>query len=376
MRKWFVWLVMPALLLGACSDEGDGPSAEDDPTGALVSAIEASAQEDAQSATVTLQSTPESLSAASEGSLTPELAETILGSSVTISATQAEDPADQAARLFLDVPDTEGAEVVLLGTDVYLRADVRGLVEAAGQSSATVDQFLQSPEVQQAPFLESAANGEFLKIEGAAELTGSTATQDIAGQQAKVLEAVGDAIREDAEVTSEGSDDVGERVTVSAPVRDLYQHVVDLAEELSGGVPPGSFPPESEVPEGDLTFDAWISDGRLAQLEFDIVALAEEFEGDVPEGVEDFAIRVALSTDVEEITAPEDAVTVTAEEIAALFFGGFEGGGDLPTEQPGGGGGGGQDICAIYEDLPPETFEGLPPSEIEQIEQLCPGITQ
>ena len=378
MRKWFVWLVVPALLAGACNQGSDAPSGEEDPTGALIAAFEETGQAEQQTVTITLESTPESLVAAAEGGLPTEAADIILGSSLTITAQQGEDPADQAARLVLNVPNTEGVELIFLGTDLYLRSDVRGLLEAFGQDPALVDQFLQSPTAQQAAFLEPAVNGEFIQIQGTEALTGGTGTEQIAAQQEQVLQEFEDAIRDVATVEFEGEDDAGEHYVVSAPLRDLVQRFVELASELGTAVPP---PSEGDIPEGDVTVDFWVSDDRISQLEVDIVQNAQEFGGEVPEGVEEMVVRLAFSYESEEITAPEGAVTVTAEEIMGLIFGGLGGGGlpggDLPTEEPADDlGGGGGDICSVYEELPPETFEGLPPSEIQQIEQLCPGITQ
>lgn len=383
MRKWFVWLVVPALLLGACSS-GSGPSADEDPTGALVAAFEETGKAEAQTITVSIQSTPESLVAASEGSMTPEIAETILGSSLTVSGTTGGDPADQSARVVLSIPGTDGVELMVVGTDLYLRADVRGIAELAGQDPAMIDQFLQTPQAQQAPFLEAAANGEFIKIEGADDLAagagaGGLDPGALTEQQAKLIEQIGQAIEEDATVTSEGSDDVGEHLAVSIPLRSLYQTFTEFAGDLGAPLPPGSLPPESEIPEGDFSMDVWINDGRVAQMEFDVVKLGQEFEGEVPEGVEQFAIRVALLPEAEEVTPPEDVVTVTGEELFGLIFGvgGDFGGGD---ETGGGESPGGDDLtggnfdCSIYEGLPPETFDGLPPETLQQLETLCPGV--
>lgn len=381
MRKWLVLSIVAALFLGACSNE---PSPEEDPKAALVSAFEKIGELDASTVTVTIQSTSESLVAASEGDLTPELAETILGSSLTITGANADDPENQNASIALSVPDTDGVEILVIGTDLYLRADVRGLVELAGQDPAQIDAFLQSPQAQQAPFLEAAANGEFIKIEGADQL-GAAAGADpgaLAEQQKKLFEEFGKSIEQEADVTSEGSDDVGDHLVVSIPLRSLVQRFTDLAGELGAPLPPGSVPPESEIPEGDIVMDVWVSDGRIVQIEFDIVQLGEEFGGVAPEGVEDFRLRLELSEEAEEVTAPEGATTVTSEELMGLIFGGFGGemGGDTPTldETPGGddlgGGGGGELDCSLYEGLPPETFDGLPQETLDQLEQLCPGL--
>ncbi|MDQ4145248.1 MAG: hypothetical protein M3198_16210 [Actinomycetota bacterium] len=383
MRKWVICLLVPALLLAGCSDDGGdssgSPSAEEDPTNALIAAIERTAASETQTVTVTLQSTPESLAAASEGSLPPGAAETILGSSVTVSTTGGDDPARQSGGLTIDVPGTEGAEILFSGSDLYLRADVRGLAETFGQNAATVDAFLQSPVAQQAPFLQAAADGKFIKIEGTEEMAGNTgATQELAEQRKLLLGELGEIIRADGEVTSEGEDDTGEHLLLSVPLAPLYQRAGELWSSLvPGGLPPQPSP-EFVPEEGDLVLDVWLSEGDLAQVEVDLVRFNEEVQGDMPPGVEELAVRMGFSDEAEPVDPPADAVTVTGDEIMSLIFGGAFGGGgfpgDAPTEAPDTSGGGEDVDCSIYEGLPPESFEGLPPDLLEELEKICPEV--
>lgn len=376
MRKWLVCLVLPALLLGACNRDS-GPPADEDPVGALVSAIRETSAAEQQSITFSLLSTPESLVAASSEEGTPisaEMAETILGSSISIGAVLGED--EQSIRVSVGVPETEGAEVLVIGQDLYARADVRGLASAFGMDTAVIDQFLDSPTAQEFPFLESGVNGEFLKVEGTEELTGgATGTEQLRNQQDQVLDAITRVIQGDSTVEFAGEDDVGDHFVVTTPVRALYDEMVNLATQL------GTSPPtETDIPEGDVTFDAWVADGRLAQLELDLLRLAQDFgTEEIPEGVEQLGTRLAFAYEVEDIEPPEDAVTVTGEQIMGLIFGGaFGGGTEVETEvtpEPDEGGGGEELIdCTVYEDLPPETFEGLPQETLDQLEQICPGI--
>ena len=380
MRKWLVCLVLPALLLGACGGS-DAPPADEDPLGALIAAFQETAESEQAALTFTIQSTPESLVAASaaEGGtpLSTEMADTILGSSLTVSGTKAEEPEDQSARVTVSVPGTEGAELLVVGQDFYVRADVRGLATAFGQDTAPIDAFLEGEAAAQYPFIESAVNGEFIHIEGAEQFTGgTTGTEELTAQQERVINEFTDAIREEAEVTFEGEDDVGDHFVVSAPLQALAERFSQIASELGAGTPTDV----SDVPEGNLTFDVWVADGRVAQIEADVLRLAEEFGEEAPEGVEQFAIRLAFGYEIEEIAAPEDAVTVTAAEISGLFFGGAFGGGtetDTASPEPGTEAtppGGVEFDCSQYENLPPETFEGLPQETLDQLEQICPGI--
>ena len=384
MRK-LVLLMVPALLVGACSS---APNPQEDPQGALVAAFEEATKAEVQTITLSLQSTPESLAAASEGDLTSEQAATILGSSVTISGHRSDDPADQSARITVAVAGTDGFELILLGSDLYLRADVRGFAGVAGLDSARIDEFLQSPQAQQAPFLESAANGEFIKIEGADQLAGASGLgggQELSSQQQELMRAFGDALRESATVTSEGTDDVGSHLVASIPLRTLYQKSVDIIGRLGIPMAPDQIPPESEIPEGNVVVDVWIADGRVVQVEFDFVRLAQEFGEEVPEGVEQLALRIQLSDEAEEITAPEGAVTVSSQQLMGLIFGGLgglgigeeESGGEVieaPPEMIGSPGAIPEFDCSMYEGLPPETFQGLPPEVLAELEKVCPGV--
>ena len=396
MRKLLCLTVIPALLvLGACSND-DAPSAEEDPTAVLLAAFEETGESEAQTVTISLVSTPESLVAASEGEVTPEQADTILGSSLSVSATKSEDPAESKARFALDVPGTEGAELIVLGQDLYARADVAGFAGLAGSDMASLDRFARQAESAGATFIRPLLDGEFVKFEGLQDAAGELggASPPSTEQTDQIVDQLREAIRESSTVTSEGSDDVGEHLVANIRVRDLYSRFQQLLPQLGVPVFPGSVPDASEVPDEEFRLDAWISDGKLVQLEVDLLQVATIAGEEPPEGVDEAAVRIALSDEAEELSAPEAATTVTAQEVSALIsgliFGGGFGGGDLPSDaqvtappgdapgdEPGDAPGDAGDFgidCSIYEGLPPETFKGLPKKTLQQLEQICPGI--
>src|SRR5687768_559621 len=131
MRKLFVLLLVLATFLAACNDDGGGEPSEDAKQ-TLVSAFEALGQAESQSITLSIASDSESLSTLSEGQVTEEQANILLNSSITVEGTQSDDPANQAARIAFNVEGSEGAEMVILGPDLYVRADVSGLAEVFG----------------------------------------------------------------------------------------------------------------------------------------------------------------------------------------------------------------------------------------------------
>lgn len=375
MRKLFV-LLMAGLVISTTACGGGGPDPQDDPKGALIDALKELAKYDAVTITFSLQSTTESLVAASEGSFDEGFAETILGSSFTISGTNVDDPEDQNARIAFNVEGTEGAEFLIIGTDVYLRGDVRGLAEAFGADTASIDQIAADAEAQGLDFVGPAIDGEFLRIEGADQLAGQVGAdpQELTAQQEEAFTKLSEALEESSTVESVGQDDVGDHVVARASLRELYEKGLEIAQDFAP-IPPEGVTPASEVPDVDLEIDFWIADGKIVQIEFDIVKLAESLEEELPTGVEELAARVTISDEAEEVDAPDDAVTITQEDIGALLFSGIGSGEEsveAPVEQPSPGGG--DDVCALYKDLPPETFEGLPEDAKAQIQALCPEV--
>lgn len=375
MRKWLVCLISATVAVAACSDDSaDAPVGREDTGAPLVAALEQSAAAEEQTITLTIESTPQSLAAAVEARGIPrEAAETILDSSLTISRAPGKGAAGRNGRIALEVPGTEGGEVVFAAGDLFLRADVRGLADALGQDMTMIDLFLESAAADEVPFLETVLDGGFIRIEGTQELPGNAgATDQLAQQQEQLLRELADAIRTDARVTVQGKDDVGEHFVVSIPFAHVYRRLVDLSARLGGHLTTPS--PGVEVPEGDLEVDAWVSDGRLARIEVDLARLDEQTKGDLPDEVEELALRMDFSDRAEAISAPRKAVTVPGEQLMALIFGGGLPG-DVPTDAPDDPGGGGDAFdCSPYEGLPPETFEGLPQDVLDQLEQTCPEV--
>jgi hypothetical protein len=388
MRRLLALTIVAVVFLGACNSEGGGGGSSDDPKQTLASAFEAMGDVDSQSVTISVASDPESLSTLSDGAITDEQASLVLDSSIGIEATDTGDPESRAARIAFNIQDTDGAEIVVVGSDLYVRVDVQGLLAAFGGDEAGLRTAIAQAEAQGLTFVRPLAEGEFVKFTGAADLAASAgASPPDTAQQEELLKRFGDAIEEEATVTSEGTDEVGEHLVASLPLRALYQRLLELAPQTGQeGLPPGLVPSPEQIPEGDLSLDVWVADGKVAQIEFDVTQVgqfaAESGEENPFEGVEQFALRIVLSEDVGEIAAPDSATEVAKGELEALFsqliFGAPPGGATVPGGGGGvGGGGGGGDTgidCSIYEGLPPETFEGLPQETLDQLEAICPGV--
>jgi hypothetical protein len=369
MRRLLALMVVAVFFLGACNNEGGGGGGED-PKQTLASAFEAMGDVDAQSITISVASDPQSLATLSEGAVTEEQASLLLDSSIVIEGTNA---------------GTDGIEIVVVGSDLYVRVDAQGLLETFGQDEAALRTAIAQAEAQGLTFVRPLAEGEFVKFTGAGDLASGAGGAAPAPDQEELLKRFGDAIEEEATVTSEGTDDVGEHLVASLPLRALYQRLLDLAPQTGQeGLPPGFVPSPEQIPEGDLSLDVWVADGKVVQVEFDVTQVgefaAQEGEENPFEGVEQFALRVVLSEEVSEIAAPDASAEVSSQELEALFSQLFFGATPTEPAPPEGGGGGGGDTggaeidCSIYEGLPPETFEGLPQETLDQLELICPGV--
>jgi hypothetical protein len=361
VRKIGAFLLAGAVLLGACG--GDSSA---NPKEALTEALDNLGRRDAFSLTFTLQSDVDSLVAASKGDLAPEDAQKILDSSLTIAGNQAEDPADARALVVANVAGLDGAvEIRVVGGTLYARADAKGLAETFGQDPAQLDAFAQQASAGGLDFLAAAVNGDWISLSGLDQLSeqfGAPATPNPA--DVKALKAFADALEANSSVTSEGSEDAGEHLVVTVPLRAAYEHFLDLAGKLSAGVPLAELPPVSEVPDENLQIDVWVADGQVTQVEFDLVQLGR-FEGsDMPKGIERLALRVAVEDFSGGVEEPPGATEVDLAQLMNMFMGGLSGGGGtVPT-----------DICKELQGA----LQGAPQEVIDQLElqygSQCPEV--
>jgi hypothetical protein len=370
MRKLLFCLITPALLLAACAGSSD-PSAGDDSKAALTAALEALSDSQGLTLDFSLESTPDQLVALAEDSgdeLTEEDADKILNSSLSISGSEgddAEDTSDDSAQILATIAGEEDFELRVVEQVLYLRADVAGLLDTFGEDSAQVDQLITQTKGQPGfEWVEPAVNGEWVSIANPEQFMGPAASQ-AGAQQEQVVNDVTKAIRDNAEVTSEGEEDEGTHLVAVVPLRDTFEAIADDLGEMTGGMPGMEVPSATDVPDEDLTVDFWVSDGTLTQMQVDFVQIAR-IEGDeVPEGVEEFALQVTFEEFDGGIEAVADAVEIDPQAVGQALgsmMQGFGGAG-------GGGAGGG---------LPPgfdcSQLEGAPPEVIELYEKECPEL--
>ena len=357
MKKILVVLASATLLLSACA--GASTSSSDDAKGTLVDALRSLLESESLTQTITVESDAESLSALSEGDIDAETAEKILDSSITASATQAEDPADAASIMLVNIAGTDALEMRFVDGDLYARVEVASLLETFGEDPAQLDALTAQVKGQPGfEWVEPAIAGEWVVVKDALELTeqmgGSTFN---ANQQKQLVEDLLASVERNATVTDEGEDDNGEHVRASLPIKETFEDLMETLGPAAGMAGAGMQESMKDIPEGDLLLDFWITDGRVSRMAVDVTQFEEMAEGsgeEFPEGVEELSIVVAIDEFDGTVEPVADAIeidtTALTQAFSGLMTGGFGGSGT-------GGGGGSQFDCSMLEGAPPEVVE-------------------
>lgn len=316
MKRFLALLAAASLLLAACSENKavDGPDPAEDPAAALNAAL-TNLGEGANSLTLSIASTPESLAAlsADDGGepISAEDAQMILDSSVTVSANGGDDPA--AVEMSADVAGIEDAvEIRFVDDTLYARADVRGLAETFGSDISKLEQEAAQPRPG-FEFLPHALEGGWLSVAGLRDLIGQFVPQAPSPEPSgsgneKIKDALVKAVGESSEVTSEGSDDIGDHLLASVDIQTFYSNIGPILSDIAGPTAGAALPPASEVPAGEVKVDVWVSDDQVRQIEIDFLQFAALAGEEVPEGAEEAALRLVVEEFEGVVEAPEDAV--------------------------------------------------------------------
>lgn len=318
-----------ALLAGACSDGGGASDEEaaEDPKQALTDALDAFAEYEGVTVEMTIEADPEDLVA---DDTPPEVAEAIVNSSVVVSA-KGETPEDTQAEIRVNVDGNEDAvEMRFADMSFYARVEVRELVEAFDGDVAMIDASVDQASAMGFDFAQALVDGEWVGVEGLdefAEQLGLPVTTPDPEQAAALQQKFAEILERNADATSEGTDDVGAHLRVTLPLKQTAGELFEALGSL-GGAPPGALPMDAlnELPTADIPLDVWISDGRLVQLEIDVLAIGEALGEEPEEGVDDFAFRLTIDEFTDEVEAPEDFVPIDLQQILQGVFGAGLGG--------------------------------------------------
>jgi hypothetical protein len=373
LKRLLALLLGSALLLAACGGDS-GPDPAQDPKGALINAVKALG-DSGVTVGLSINSTPEDISLLSEGDMAPDQAQKLLDSSLTISTNGETEPENQQFELAANVAGLENAvELKIVAEVLYVRLAVRELAAEFGADTSQLDAI-----AAQAPpgfeFLGPAIEGQWLSMTGFSELAeqfgglaGTSEEQAASEEEARQFaDRVAEILQQSSTVTNEGSDDTGEHLVATIAIRDFYERVVDALGAFGGlaDASLGQLPPPSEVPDQDISLDAWVDGGRLVQLEFDVTQLGDLPDSDFPEGVDTFALRLTFEEFGGDIEIPADTTPVDLTALMQGLMGGLGGGipegtgGDVEGDLP-------EDFC--------DQLVGAPEEVVSQFAEECPEL--
>lgn len=325
MRRLACSLAAAALVLSAC---GGSSSSNADPKATLNGALEQLQGSEGMTAAVTVQSTPESLQAlAAEGGnqLSAQDAQKILGSLLTVSSNNEQDPAKAAGQVIVNVAGADAVELRMVEGTLYVRAEVRSLLETFGQDPAMADQLVQQAAASGLDFVDPLIRGEWVALQGLQQALGQAGVESSpTGEQQKMVDELVRSLEESATVTSAGEEDEGTHLVVTVSLRDVVSDLRDATQGLAQGVPTDqALPAAEEVPDEDVRLDVWVSDGRLTQIEFDFLQLEDVADEEIPSEVTRLALRVELEEFSGQVEVPADAVPVDLQKLLQGAFGGM-----------------------------------------------------
>ncbi|MBW3662578.1 MAG: hypothetical protein KY469_05700 [Actinobacteria bacterium] len=351
----FLASVASAALLATACGGGSSLDVESNPSQALSDAAQNLAESDAIEAVIRLDADADDLAAlAAEGGddLPPEAAEAITNSSLRVRSQGSGD--DGQFEMAVVIDGDESIEIRAIGQEVYVRADVRGLLDrfdTTGTAAAELETGLEQMQASGLDFVGPAVEGEWLHLTGVRQVM--EMMQGFAGGQQpdeaeveQVAEQVKQRLQqffsEEVEVSYIGSEDAGERVRATATGEELltlgeelFALMGPLAAGLTGGQDPTAAIDELRAEAGadaenfTLPIDVWIDGDRISRVGFDVLAFAElnaEMMGEdaeIPEGLDRLALVIDLNEFGDSIEAPDDAVEVNLFELFGQLGGGL-----------------------------------------------------
>jgi hypothetical protein len=400
-------LILPfALAVGlvACDDQ----EAEEDPRGALREAVLELRDYEGVELVIGAQLDEAAReSATTEGELDEDELALLTNSTLTIRGVSGDGDEDGQSEFEVVVGDEAVLTLRTLGeTEVYALIDLPAIERVAESLDAGADfqQSLGQFEQMAGMFglgevVAAAREAEWIRVVGLDSMMEMAEEEDPDGQQPdeadmeQLARDVGQRLLafiedDDVAVDHVGSDDVGERIRVTAAGAQLRELVADVFEALDDttdlgdptgmGMDPAQLRQDLEesIPDDTrISVDAWVEGGELTRVAVDAFAIAREAgEEDVPDGEFLIAIGVAEFTDA--IEAPETDVTFDVFEMFGDLFGGLGelGGPDPSAEDPAADAPElGDDACLTEQDLEqlrqqlPEEQRDLDDDELESM---------
>lgn len=398
-------LLLPLVMAGALASCDRGPDVEEDPRSALRDAVMELSDYDGVELVFGAQLDEAARqSATTEGELTEDELTLLTGSTLAVRGVAGDDEDEGQSEFELIVGDESVLTVrVPSESELYALIDLPAVERVAEKLDAGpgftqgVGEFEQMAGMFGLGEVATAAReAEWVRVTGVDEVLETT--REGAGEEQpdeeqpdeeqpdeadleQLARDVGERLlaflEDDVAVEHVGDEDAGERIRVTAAGAELRALLTDLLTALDDatvlaspagtGMDPAQLRDELDesIPDDtEVSFDAWVDDGELAQVAVDLFAVAREAgEEDVPDG--EFLVAIGITEFTGPVEAPETDVTFDVFELFGDLLGGLgnldesfpegsqEGLGDEGASRPD------EDAC-ISEDEVEQLLERLP----------------
>jgi hypothetical protein len=357
VRRLSAPILAAALLLGAC---GGSPAGDDGARSMLVEAVRNLQRSDGVTATLSLRSTTASLVALSgQGGdhLSAADARKILRSSISISTVKSGKGRD-AAQVVVNVAGSEDLELRVVEDTLYVRAHLAGLFDALGKDPAEAAAYAREAQAAGVGFVQPLMEGRWLSLEGLDHAMGAGAATPT-DRERKVVSELARSLEASTDVTSKGTGPEGTHLVATVSLREVVDGLREAAAGLGPGAPAAALP--GQVPDEDVSVDLWVRDGRLTQVEIDLLRLRAVAEDDVPSGVTRLALRVALEDFSGAIEAPPEAVPVDLGDLFGVASASGQAAAPPSSAQL-------KELC--------EQLKGQPREVVDQFKDRCPELAR
>lgn len=330
------------LVLAGCGG-GSSSSTPKDPKGELSASISNLSDSDVLTVAFKLETTASDLQAFAKSGKNPTTlsdadAQAIAGASLVIETktnngkklSEVKGGDSKAANVsFRGVDNGKTyAEIRVISGNLYLQGDLKGILTLAHQPKTYAE--VKARAAQLPKFVQAFVAGNWVSIngdaaKGLASQFGVNANQSPSqAQSQKLINDLKNIINKDVTVTKKGTDDKGDHLVLSGNTRQLATDFVgSLSSSVPGGAALGQQVKPGDVPNRTITVDAWVKDGKLAELSLDVVQFAKP--GEAPAGAH---LPIALTFDPsgDDISTPSDVTPVDLSQLGTLL-GALGGGG-------------------------------------------------
>ncbi len=318
--------VAAGLLVAGCGNQVSGKPPQQE----LSASVTNLGENKQLSVTVALDGSPSDLQALSKSggtALSPTLAGLLAAGTVSVevksdkklSELNATNASGIDAHLVANVDGGRLVELTSVNNTLYLRADVRKLLQLANRPSLLSE--LQSRAATLPAFVKAGLEGQWVSISGDAargllsQLGGATPN---AAQQRRLLDQVKAVLDRDVTATRVGQGGAkGDHLVLTGNVRKLGTDLVDALSSAVPGNPAASQLKPADLPDKPVTVDAWVKDGQLSEVSVDLVQLASANSAAALKGRHVPLVMTFSSGDVS-ITAPSAATPVDLSQILPL----------------------------------------------------------